>query len=42
MQVRVAKADPHFFDKFTDRATLIFVELSELLKQFRIDLTPIL
>ena len=38
MQVRVAKADAHFFNKLADHAALIFVESSQLLKQFRINL----
>lgn len=38
MQMRLAKADTDLFNQFADRATLLFVERSKLLKQFRIDL----
>ena len=38
MQVRVAKADAHFFNKLADHAALVLVKCSQLLKQFGIDL----
>jgi len=38
MQMRLAKADAHLFNQFADRAPLLFVDCSKLLKQLRIDL----
>lgn len=38
MQVRLAEADSYHFNKLADHTTLILIESSQLLKQFRVDL----